>query len=173
MAAVSEEERTGVLRPHIPDGEQLITTFTGEIKTVALTDRRVIELHHLSGQDSTETEVKSVLLTSDYVVGTEYENRKETEKADVERLVGGLLVGVGVLAIIAALAEIVFAVFGIAFILLGSAVIYGAEDEEDGQVTMTLRRAGDIPDMTWSFPRGETQVAAAMSEQVARLNQPE
>jgi len=172
MTAVAEE-KTGVLRPHIPDGEKLITTFTGEIKTVALTDRRVIEMHHLSGEESKETEVKSVLLTSGYVVGTEYGNSEQTEKADVERAIGALLVGGGILGLLMGLSDIAIVPIGLLLVFLGGLTLYLAEDEEGGQVTMTLRRAGDIPDMTWTFPRGETQVAEALSEQVARLNQPE
>ncbi|ACV46296.1 MULTISPECIES: hypothetical protein [Halomicrobium] len=172
MAAVSKSE-TKVLDPHIPKGEQLIEAYSGNEKTVAVTDRRIIDLWHHEDDRSQETELRSTLLTNDYIVGTEYEREQESNTPDLERLIGFLLGVCGVGGILYGLDGTGGAIFG-GFVLLAlsALIIYLTDTTESGEVEITLYRAGEVPNRTWTFPKGETGVPRAISEQVATLHRP-
>ncbi|QIO25139.1 hypothetical protein [Haloarcula sp. JP-L23] len=139
MAAVSESE-SRVLEPHIPSGERLIEAHTAENRTVAVTDRRVIELQHEQDDKSQNTALESVLLTTDYVVGTEYGRNEDTETPLVEWLVGGLLAILGLTAVVVG-GETISLVIGIGLILGGVAVIYVSQAQTSGEVSATVHRA--------------------------------
>lgn len=172
MAAVSESE-TKVLDPHIPSGERLIEAYCGEEETIAVTDRRVINLRHRDGDRKQETELDSTLLTTDYIVGTEYEQEKETIPPEVERAIAVIVGIVGVVGIAFGITGATIGiVLGLVLLPLSALLWYFTEAEESGEVSVTLHRAGDLPDKTWSLPKGETDVPQAISEQVATLHRP-
>jgi len=172
MAAVSESE-TKILDPHIPRGEELIEAYCGNEKTIAVTDRRVIDLRHREGNRKQETELTSTLLTTDYIIGTRYGREQESSFPGIEFLIAlvmGLIglggVGFGLDGEPGAL------IFGVMFIGIAALIGYLAEEQESGDVSITVYRAGDLPNKTWSLPKGETDVPQAISEQVAKLNRP-
>ena len=96
MAAVSESE-TKILDPHIPRGEELIEAYCGNEKTIAVTDRRVIDLRHREGNRKQETELTSTLLTTDYIIGTRYGREQESSFPGIEFLIALVmgLIGLG------------------------------------------------------------------------------
>jgi hypothetical protein len=171
MATVSESE-TKILDPHIPNGEKLIEVYCGDEKTIAVTDRRVIDLRHQTGDQSQETEIESTLLTTDYIVGTKYEREEESISPDGAKLLSLLFIIGGVVFVALALLEAAFVFLGIVMLLAGGLFWYSAEEKESGEVSITLRRAANLPDKTWSLPKGKTDVAQMISEQVATLHQP-
>ncbi len=174
MGAVSESE-SRVLEPHIPSGEQLVDAHTDDYRTVAVTDRRVIELEHHQDDRSQDTSLTSVLLTSDYIVGTEYGRSEDTEDPIVEWIIAGILGTMGFMGLIfGATAGTGFhLIAGAVLLIITAAVLYFAQTQTSGEVSATVRRAGDLPDRSWSFPQGEAAVARAISEQVAKLNKPQ
>jgi len=173
MGAVSEAERD-VLEPHIPSGEKLIEAYSGEQQTVAVTDRRVLDLSHSADNKSQETALKSILLTSEYVVGTEYSRSESTESPVIEVIagVGLLVIGAGMAILGVPQSDWILGAGGMVALVLGVLVLVYAQDETNGDVTVTVHRAEELPDQTWSFPRGETEVAQAVTERVAALNGP-
>jgi len=172
MAAVSESE-TKILDPHIPSGEQLIEAYSGDEKTVAVTDRRVIELRHRNRNRKEETELYSTLLTTDYIVGTKYEREQESDFPVIEALIAAILAVIGIAGVAIGInGEPIGMVVGVVFLALTGAVFYFTEQSESGDVSITVRRAGDLPNGTWTLPHGETDVPQAISEQVAKLNRP-
>jgi hypothetical protein len=69
--------------------------------------------------------------------------------------------------------QIVFAIAGALLVILGVGVfVIAGFGGTSGGVAVTVYRAGGLEDRTWQFPRGETAVARAISEQVAALNAP-
>jgi len=173
MGAVSETERD-ILEPHIPSGEKLIEAHTGEEHTIAVTDRRVLDLRHSSDNESQDTELKSVLLTSEHVVGTEYSRSETTDSPFIEVFAGValMIVGVGIIVLGGSQSALIMGSGGMLAIILGVLVLVYASNQTSGGVTVTVHRAGELSDLTWSFPRGETEVAQAVTEQVAALNGP-
>lgn len=173
MASASESATT-VLEPHIPSGEQLLESFTGEERTVAVTDRRVMELEHEASDRTQDTTLKSVLLNSDYIVGTEYSNSEDTEPPLVEYFAAGLLflVGIGAGFVGVEAGSFILYFVCVLFLILGILVLTAAQSRASGEVTVTVYRAGNLSDRQWAFPRGETEVAQAITEQVAELNGP-
>ncbi|MBX0325568.1 hypothetical protein EGH21_21320 [Halomicroarcula sp. F13] len=170
MAAVSEST-SRVLEPHIPSGERLIEAHTADGRTVAVTDRRVIELHHEEDDMSQDTSLESVLLTSDYVVGSEYGRTEDTTNPLVEWIAGGLLAFLGVVIAVVG-SETSALVIGVGLILGGVAVVYLSRAQTSGEISATVHRTGDLSDRSRTFPQGEAEVARAISEQVATLNGP-
>lgn len=173
MASVSESE-TSVLEPHIPSGEHLVESFTGEERTVAVTDRRVMELEHEASDRAQDTTLESVLLTSDYIVGTEYSNDEDTDPPLVEYFAAGLLlfIGAGGGLVGFQTGSVAFYFGCVILLILGGLILALTQSRESGEVTVTVHRAGDLSDCEWEFPRGETEVAQAITEQVAELNKP-
>jgi hypothetical protein len=181
MGTVSETERD-ILEPHIPSGEKLIEAHAGEQQTIAVTDRRVLDLTHHSANRSEDTELKSTLLNTDYIVGANYERNKSADYPVLEWILGAGLVLSGLMGMVLGMSggssqnptlQIVIAIAGALLILLGVGVfIIAGFGGTSGGVAVTVYRAGDLDDRTWQFPRGETVVARAISEQVAALNAP-
>ncbi|WP_147435869.1 hypothetical protein [Haloarcula sp. Atlit-47R] len=173
MGAVSESE-SRVLEPHIPSGEQLIDAHTSDRQTVAVTDRRVIELEHHQDDRGQDTSLTSVLLTSDYVVGTEYGRSEDTENPIGEWVLAGILATLGIFGLIFGITDSTgfSLISGVTLLVIAAAIFYFAQTRTSGEVSATVRRAGDLPDRSWSFPQGEAAVARAISEQVAKLNEP-
>jgi len=181
MAAVSETERD-ILEPHIPSGEKLIEAHAGDQQTIAVTDRRVLDLKHRSGNRSEDTELESTLLNTDYVVGANYERNKSADYPFLEWITGtglallgliGVLLGIEVVNGQTPLLQLIFATAGVVLMVLGvSTFVNAGFGGTSGGVAVTVYRAGELNDRTWQFPRGETAVARAISEQVATLNAP-
>jgi len=181
MAAVSETQRD-ILEPHIPSGEKLIEVHSGDVRTVAVTDRRVLDLRHRSGNRSEDTKLESTLLNTDYVVGANYTRNKSADYPVLEWILGAGLVLVGLMGMVLGMGEgdfqnpllqVVIATAGALLILLGVAVfVIAGFGGTSGGVAVTVSRAGGLDDRVWHFPKGETAVARAISEQVAALNAP-
>jgi len=181
MAAVSDAERD-VLESHIPAGEQLIKAYSDKQRTIAVTDRRVLNLTHQVGNRQRDTQLESTLLTTDYIVGADYNRNKSAEFPVIEWLIGASLALIGLFAMLTGMSgggfenpqmQVVVTVVGAVLILLGvAALIIGGTGESSGGVEVTIHRAGELSDQSWAFPRGETDVAQAISEQVAELNAP-
>ncbi|MDS0258915.1 hypothetical protein NDI56_05855 [Haloarcula sp. S1CR25-12] len=181
MGTVSETERD-LLEPHVPSGEQLLEAYSGDVRTVAVTDRRVLDLRHRSGNRREDTKLESVLLNTDYVVGADYNRNQSADYPVLEWILGAGLVLGGVIGMVlgmgdaysqSPLLQVVIASAGALLILLGVAVFAIAGfGGTSGGVAVTVYRAGGLDDRTWQFPKGETAVARAISEQVAALNAP-
>jgi len=182
MAAVSETERD-ILEPHIPSGEKLIEAHAGEQQTIAVTDRRVLDLKHRSANRSEDTKLESTLLNTDYIVGANYERDKSADYPVLEWILGAGLVLGGLMGMVLGMSggtsqnptlQVLFAIAGALLIILGVAVfIIAGFGGTSGGVAVTVYRAGGLENRTWQFPRGETAVARAISEQVAALNRPD
>lgn len=175
--ATDQTQKRDVLKPHIPSGEELRASAVGRGKITAVTDRRVLSVTEVGGDTEQQREVESVLLTSDRVVGTRYGKTDSENRATLRRIVGIALAVLGGLFFLLGIQAdgsvqgTVFLVVLIA-IAVGVYLYWSAEDTVEGSVSITVRRAGDVPDRTWTFPRGETEVPRAISEQVAKIHGP-
>jgi len=181
MGTVSETERD-ILEPHIPSSERLIEAHAGDEQTIAVTDRRVLDLKHRSDNRSEDTELESVLLNTDYIVGTTYERNKSADYPILEWILGAGLALIGLMGLVLGMSggssqdpalQVVIAIAGAFLIILGVAVfVIAGFGGTSGGVAVTVCRAGELDDTTWQFPKGEAAVARAISEQVATLNAP-
>jgi hypothetical protein len=99
-------------------------------------------------------------------------------RATLQRIIGFVLAALGGLFFLIGLqadgsGQGVFILLGLIAIALGIYLYWAAEDTKAGSVSITVRRVGDIPDRTWTFPRGQTEVPRAVSEEVARIHGPD
>jgi hypothetical protein len=176
--AGDQSTSSGVLDPHVPHEEDLVASETGDGRVVAVTDRRVISLSEGSTGTREQREIESVLLTSDSVVGTEYSRSDSENKGTLQRIVGAVVALVGLFVLLGATqvdggVQAALLAFGLLAVVVGALIYWTAEDTMEGGVSITVRRAGDVPDRTWTFPRGHTTVPQAISEQVATVHGPE
>jgi len=157
MAAVSETERN-ILEPHIPSGEKLIEAHAGDQQTIAVTDRRVLDLKHRSGNRSEDTELESTLLNTDYIVGANYERNKSADYPFLEWVLGAGLVLIGLMGMVLGMSggssqnsalQVVIAIAGALLILFGVAVfIIAGFGGTSGGVAVTVYRAGELDNRT-------------------------
>lgn len=168
------EDADDVLSPQIPPGESLKESYKGDGQVVTVTDRRVMLADREATTKGQETRVESVLLTEN-VVGTTYERTQESESPATQIIVGGAMILLGViLALVGINGDsgtgllLVGAFVGLA----GGFLIHVAEGSEDGSVTVTVHRTGDLSDKAWSFPKDQTDVAQSIAQQVADLHGP-
>lgn len=176
--AAEQAQREDVLEPHIPPEEDLKASAAGRGKITAVTDRRVLSVSEAASETEQQREVESVLLTSDRVVGTRYGRTDSENRATLRRLVGIALAIVGALFFVGGLQvrgdlQGTLLLVGLVLAGIGVYLYWSAEDTMEGTVSITVRRAGEIPDRTWTFPRGHTEVPQAISEQVAKIHDPD
>ena len=177
MAATQSQDES-VLEPHIPPEENLQASATGRGQITAVTDRRVLSVSEAASGTEQQREVESVLLTSDTVVGTRYGRTDSENRATLRRIVGIALAILGALLFFGGLqvrgdAQGLLVLLGLVVAGIGVYLYMSAEDTMEGDVSITVRRVGEIPDRTWTFPRGHTEVPQAISEQVAKIHSPD
>jgi len=176
----SSKSHQDILEPHIPPGEKLQEYHvgereTGDIRIVAVTDRRLIVLNQNIVNEQKQVSVESVLLTSKHIAGTTY-SRNEQKDSGIDKRVGGAILTVaGSLVAFYSLIEDLgefgelAILVGAGAALVGIAMIIEAEDKVKGQVSLTIHRSG-IEDKIISFPPGATEVPRTISKTVSEIH---
>lgn len=175
---IDQEQPREILEPHIPSGEEIEALDVRQGNVTAVTDRRILSVTESQSRREQEQEVESLLLTSSQILGTRYGKNISRNESTVQQLVGAGFAVIGVLLLPLGLIgngsdQAVLLLSGLIAIAIGVLIFWSAEDTTEGSVFITVRRAGEIPDRTWTFPRGQTEVPQAVSEQVAQIHSQE
>lgn len=88
---MSTQAHVGALEPHVPNSETVLEWFANDEQTIAVTDRRVVDMTRTGSENEHRTLVESTLL-GENVVGTEYRREMES-KFDVAQIAVGVLLG--------------------------------------------------------------------------------
>lgn len=175
----STESTEEVLEEHLPADESVQghyrgTNNSGWTRTVAVTDRRIMEITQSRGSTEENVDADSALLTGENVTGVHYGRAEEEEPATGQRLLGGLIGLIGVLLSLFGFVQLTDAtseggigllLFGIILAAIGYYIIKNAEDAETGDVTLSIERA-NVPDKHYQLPRGHVEVPREASKVV-------